>query len=46
MLKNDIDLVVSAAIGGILVAGGVGRHLNVKHIFSNVKIFFGVLSWT
>jgi len=41
--KNDIDLVVSAAIGGILVAGGVGRHLNVKHIFSeriNKKMCF------
>jgi len=31
---GEIDLVVSAAIGGILIAGGVGRHLNVKHIFS------------
>ena len=29
-----IDLVVSAAIGGILLAGGVGKHLNIKHIFS------------
>ena len=41
--KNDVDLVVSAAIGGILVAGGVGRHLNVKHIFSeriNKKMCF------
>ena len=35
LYKNQkIDLVVSAAIGGILIAGGVGRHLNVKHIFS------------
>lgn len=33
-VKKEIDLVVSAAIGGILLAGGVGRHLNVKHIFS------------
>ena len=32
--NKKIDLVVSAAIGGILLAGGVGRHLNVKHIFS------------
>ena len=31
---KNIDLVISAAIGGILIAGGVGRHLNVKHIFS------------
>ena len=31
---KEIDLVVSAAIGGILLAGGVGRHLNIKHIFS------------
>ena len=35
LYKNkEIDLVISAAIGGILLAGGVGRHLNVKHIFS------------
>ena len=33
-IDKNIDLVVSAAIGGILIAGGVGRHLNVKHIFS------------
>ena len=33
--KNDkIDLVIGAAIGGILLSGGVGRHLNCKHIFS------------
>tara|TARA_Y100000746_G_scaffold214016_1_gene207001 strand:+ start:78 stop:653 length:576 start_codon:yes stop_codon:yes gene_type:complete len=32
--KSQVDLVVSAAIGGILLAGGVGRYLNVKHIFS------------
>ena len=32
--KHEIDLVVSAAVGGILIAGGVGRHLNIKHIFS------------
>ncbi len=32
--NEKIDLVVSAAIGGILISGGVGRHLNVKHIFS------------
>ena len=32
--EKKIDLVVSAAIGGILIAGGVGRYLNVKHIFS------------
>ena len=25
---------VSAAVGGILLAGGVGRYLNTKHIFS------------
>ena len=31
---KKIDLVVSAAIGGILISGGVGRYLNVKHIFS------------
>ena len=33
--KNDkIDLVIGAAIGRILLSGGVGRHLNCKHIFS------------
>tara|TARA_B100000676_G_scaffold98964_1_gene98853 strand:+ start:750 stop:1322 length:573 start_codon:yes stop_codon:yes gene_type:complete len=31
---DNIELVVGAAIGGILLAGGVGRHLNSKHIFS------------
>ncbi len=31
---KNIDLVVSAAVGGILLAGGVGRYLNTKHIFS------------
>tara|TARA_Y100000590_G_scaffold352576_1_gene405179 strand:- start:46 stop:336 length:291 start_codon:yes stop_codon:yes gene_type:complete len=30
----SIDLVVSAAIGGILLSGGVGKHLNCKHLFS------------
>ena len=32
--NNNINLVVGAAIGGILLAGGVGKHLNSKHIFS------------
>lgn len=32
--SEGVDLVVGAAIGGILLAGGVGRHLNSKHIFS------------
>ena len=31
---DEIDLVVGAAIGGILISGGVGRHLNSRHIFS------------
>ena len=31
---KKVDLVIGAAIGGILIAGGVGRHLNKKHIFS------------
>ena len=31
---QNVELVVGAAIGGILIAGGVGRHLEVKHIFS------------
>ena len=28
------EIVLSAAIGGILLCGGVGRHLNLKHIFA------------
>jgi len=33
--RNDkIDIVLGAAIGGILISGGVGRHLNVKNIFT------------
>ena len=31
---QNIELVMGAAMGGILIAGGVGRHLGVKHIFS------------
>ncbi len=31
---QDVELVLSAAVGGILLAGGVGRHLGLKHIFS------------
>ena len=30
---ENIQLVLGAAIGGILISGGVGRHLGVKHIF-------------
>ena len=29
-----LNIVLGAAIGGILIAGGVGRHINKKHIFS------------
>tara|TARA_B100000029_G_C17508523_1_gene935394 strand:+ start:155 stop:733 length:579 start_codon:yes stop_codon:yes gene_type:complete len=32
--NEEIDMVVGAAIGGILLAGGVGKYLNSKHIFS------------
>ena len=32
--NQNVELVFGAAIGGILIAGGVGRHLAVKHIFS------------
>ena len=32
--EKKIDLVLGAAIGGILIAGGVGRKLNSRHIFS------------
>ena len=31
---QNIDMVIGAAIGGILLSGGVGKHLNCKHIFS------------
>tara|TARA_B100001250_G_C19790930_1_gene786455 strand:+ start:1729 stop:2307 length:579 start_codon:yes stop_codon:yes gene_type:complete len=31
---NNAKIVLSAAIGGILLCGGVGRHLNLKHIFA------------
>ena len=31
---QNIQCVLGAAIGGILIAGGIGRHLGVKHIFS------------
>ncbi len=32
--NKGVELVLGAAVGGILLAGGVGRHLGVKHIFS------------
>ncbi|MBC8255928.1 MAG: orotate phosphoribosyltransferase [Candidatus Marinimicrobia bacterium] len=32
--NQNVDLILGAAIGGILIAGGVGRYLDVKHIFS------------
>ena len=32
--SKDVDIVLGAAIGGILIAGGVGRHLKKKHIFT------------
>ena len=33
--KDDsVDLILGAAIGGILLCGGVGQELNVKHIFT------------
>ena len=31
---NNINLVVGAAVGGILLSGGIGKHLDCKHIFS------------
>ena len=34
VLEEKIDLVLGAAVGGILIAGGVGRKLNSRHIFS------------
>ncbi len=32
--NSNVEVVLGAAIGGILIAGGVGKHLGVKHIFS------------
>ncbi len=34
VIDKKIDIVLGAAIGGILIAGGVGRHIDKKHIFS------------
>ena len=35
LYKNqEINLILGAAIGGILISGGVGRELNLKHIFT------------
>ena len=34
VINKKIDIVLGAAIGGILIAGGVGRHIDKKHIFS------------
>jgi len=31
---EDMDIILGAAIGGILISGGVGRHLRKKHIFA------------
>ncbi len=31
---KKIEIVLSAAIGGILLCGGVGRHLGTQHIFA------------
>tara|TARA_A100001011_G_C14316801_1_gene848342 strand:+ start:4823 stop:5392 length:570 start_codon:yes stop_codon:yes gene_type:complete len=33
-INEDINLVLGAAVGGILISGGVGRKLNMKHIFT------------
>ena len=32
--NEDVNLVLGAAVGGILISGGVGRELNLKHIFT------------
>ena len=32
--NKGAEIVLSAAIGGILLCGGVGRHLGLKHIFA------------
>ncbi len=31
---KNVDIVLGAAVGGILISGGVGRHLGKKHIFA------------
>ena len=33
-MDKKVDIVLGAAIGGILIAGGVGKYLNTKHIFT------------
>ena len=33
-LNTEINVVLGAAIGGILISGGVGQKLKVKHIFT------------
>ena len=33
-VNKKIDVVLGAAIGGILIAGGVGKYLNTTHIFT------------
>ena len=32
--QENVDIILGAAIGGILIAGGVGKYLNKKHIFT------------
>ena len=32
--NQEINVVLGAAVGGILISGGVGQKLNVKHIFT------------
>ena len=32
--SEQINVVLGAAVGGILISGGVGQKLNVKHIFT------------
>ena len=32
-IDENVDVVLGAAIGGILLSGGVGRYINKKHIF-------------
>ena len=34
LINLKVDIVLGAAIGGILISGGVGRYLNKKHIFT------------
>ena len=33
-INSNVNIVIGAAVGGILIAGSIGRHLGVNHIFT------------